>query len=1375
MSSMDELDALPSGSDVSEVNASTGSEEPGAIEGDVDVSTGSEATLPSVVVDTASEQEVPVAAPAAPKDRLGAPARVQRALQGLQVRGKAGKLRKKKIKRKVIKVARAAERSAQKLRREASALASAWNDQQLRSGHEIEFTLDREARQSSRTKLPHGNVWTAAGILREAFSSLNRTCTAHTRSSHREVDAMALVSMAHHHAVREFATAEVDGILNQTQPALWLRVQRAFDETPMTLSFGKLYDLLAPMARYWVTTTSAQEVTTKCLTYEEYMKHKVGRQKARAGVLEVMAQTCSLAIATSIQTPSGLPFTQVDRPVLRLPPRIVQRNNSSTLLASLESTVPSLKLSRLGELLLHGNLAAICLDVGGDLAPANQRVWFAIAKTLCDMNQDKVARTPAGERTRGLFLMLAHGCLSHVMHTVTEKEFRTRQLIPNLHATAAVCRNLETYSNLYTGMEKMVRAEIDIFVGARPPAEYHRHTRELLQLTLLRGEYTRGRQHSEAPANMEQRKDVAQRLAEFINGDWTKPRVQHWCWKEGCCRNEHGVRDDEITKKTAVAILGEALFEPLPVTLPACNRWYTFPVAQEIQCAGFVCHRVLPRAMIAAFPPDAEAEPAAPADADVDQDVDYVALQAKKLRKAVGFMLDPGTDRVLLAGLVATTPSTHLSNRLQHLDHTLGSSFGELIAGGLLDKVQRSYFQSLRPTEALGSCVSAQTVLRHLTAVDGHDMGAITDELVARIVGMSAAIYARLVGKATAWPWKLLRSVAPAIPDAEKSAIRREFLNEKECCRDSWFSEPLAAMVQCEADFNEQWCESLLLDLFQTCKATNMQLENLLAKVKQSVPFSRTKAHAEKLMFAGHITQLMQDHTDRKGIDPRSSHRAKHVLDGAGGALKAPRKRVKKLSLKTQETSRCLRGKRIRFINAQVHAAGPANQAARREAFRAAAKRWHEARGGLASDDEPDLPLPDPCDARQERYDFSGEWPLREDVLHSFYQREGHASISINKASQLRWSHRNDVFVPASSMIPEDQVFVHRFSCQERHPGLCYTRHADIYKNVNIAVASMERWFTEERKYKFFMVLGRVAAAAEEKACVYFAHSRARRPHAQVTHVMASVSARLKEDDASAGDSCLAFETGEQGQFTFQTLFHLVVPFLERGVDRLMIKQLPHTWRADLSGATTSVTVAALKEGAQEVFPTAYKPERHKKPEPTEAEKLLDSLDATKKKPAKKKKPGLKGCVGMPSLVRRSSGSASSSAPAAPPAAPAVPHFLVPEGEDGSDASENEPDGDEEETRWEMMPNGTIFIRRSDGQLPKCRDGRLTGPFGKAGCLPHQLNWSMACSLHKGCKLIKTNGQLKFNNLHLIEWLLLAMRPGIESSAQHKSQWRPPA
>ena len=392
-------------------------------------------------------------------DRLGALATLRRVMGRLRIRRDL----KKVVRKRLEKVAVQVEGRAKVLRSEARALASVWNEQQLRSGHEMELSIDRPRHRRVWT---HGNLWSMKGILREAFCALHRTCTTHVRHSHREIDAMAVVSMAHGLAVNKFVSSELAGIHAGVARRLWLRVHRAFDETPIVMSFGKLYDLLAPVARYWTTMEGADKsIEVRCLTFEEYKQHKLGRQKARAGVLEVMAQTCHLSIATSVPSCAGA-FVQIERPWLRLPPRIVESNDASTLFAAMETSVPGLQLSKLGELLMGGGMSAICIDLGGDLAAANQRVWFKTAHELRKVNERVLRSLPRGATPDGLFLLLAHGCFGHVLHTVTEKEFRTKELIPNLHAMASSCRNLHTYSTLYRAMQKVkiyIRYKMFIF------------------------------------------------------------------------------------------------------------------------------------------------------------------------------------------------------------------------------------------------------------------------------------------------------------------------------------------------------------------------------------------------------------------------------------------------------------------------------------------------------------------------------------------------------------------------------------------------------------------------------------------------------------------------------------------------------------------------------------------------------------------------------------------------------------------------------------------------------------------------------------------------------------------------------------------------
>ena len=69
----------------------------------------------------------------------------------------------------------------------------------------------------------------------------------------------------------------------------------------------------------------------------------------------------------------------------------------------------------------------------------------------------------------------------------------------------------------YKAMEDLIRNEVDIFVGVRPPPEYAEHTKKLLQFTLLRDEHLRGRTAEECPKNLEYKKDAAQRLCDMCS------------------------------------------------------------------------------------------------------------------------------------------------------------------------------------------------------------------------------------------------------------------------------------------------------------------------------------------------------------------------------------------------------------------------------------------------------------------------------------------------------------------------------------------------------------------------------------------------------------------------------------------------------------------------------------------------------------------------------------------------------------------------------------------------------------------------------------------------------------------------------------------
>ena len=136
------------------------------------------------------------------------------------------------------------------------------------------------------------------------------------------------------------------------------------------------------------------------------------------------------------------------------------------------------------------------------------------------------------------------------------------------------------------------------------------------------------------------------------------------------------------------------------------------------------------------------------------------------------------------------------------------------------------------------------------------DDATILDETVARVVGMDSAIFSRFL-KMEFWPWLL-------VTREQAMNMRGKFRRAHTCCLDAWFSEWFVQLLPHVDAFDEEWCQSLLRELYRNMPSTNMPLENLLATVKASVPHVHQKVAAEKLVYAGHLSSIMRKHTSRK-------------------------------------------------------------------------------------------------------------------------------------------------------------------------------------------------------------------------------------------------------------------------------------------------------------------------------------------------------------------------------------------------------------------------------------------------------------------------------------------------------------------------------
>ena len=99
----------------------------------------------------------------------------------------------------------------------------------------------------------HPNRWTWEGTLKHAFSCIGHSVTRLTRESHNEIAAISMTVLAHLHNVEEhlrefFMTFDV---MPETDLPRWLIIDRAWDMTPLHVSFGACADIARPVAWYW--------------------------------------------------------------------------------------------------------------------------------------------------------------------------------------------------------------------------------------------------------------------------------------------------------------------------------------------------------------------------------------------------------------------------------------------------------------------------------------------------------------------------------------------------------------------------------------------------------------------------------------------------------------------------------------------------------------------------------------------------------------------------------------------------------------------------------------------------------------------------------------------------------------------------------------------------------------------------------------------------------------------------------------------------------------------------------------------------------------------------------------------------------------------
>lgn len=276
------------------------------------------------------------------------------------------------------------------------------------------------------------------------------------------------------------------------------------------------------------------------------------------------------------------------------------------------------------------------------------------------------------------------------------------------------------------------------------------------------------------------------------------------------------------------------------------------------------------------------------------------------------------------------------------------------------------------------------------------------------------------------------------------------------CCLEETLGEPIRRRIKIEdwqtaGDGNHLGCELQLLQLQvrKRFKLTNMHMERRLREEKSALPAMRAKANAESFAYAGLLTQVWKSHIDLQYSNPLREDR--ESLQGQSLPV-APLARPT-----TRESSR-LRLRRMdqSWVMEQYHIWRKSTSSScpnlRSEKLLELRQTW----AAMPLDERPCVrdsipdsglpPMPDvchPCDS--EFYSGDGTWPVGVQRLIDYC---GKPSGLAHTATKARWENRGKlVTLGTQNLIPLSQTFHRRYSCWQRHPGLCWTRDTLIYQD----------------------------------------------------------------------------------------------------------------------------------------------------------------------------------------------------------------------------------------------------------------------------------------------------------------------------------------
>jgi hypothetical protein len=715
-----------------------------------------------------------------------------------------------------------AERANTALRQGHASTDRAWNKERVRHGDTIGGTGDDFS--------IHPNQYNTPSILVLAWKQIgkNKVLRSGIDGIHRALTILVAVANAIDEMQSIWMRDETEDVRTRGDS---LVITRYYDCTPVRLRFGRLQDQVMPHARYPLLNAEGK---WKSVPFQEYRKINSKHAKPKFGTVDLLAQG-----VTCHYMDSDTNYLHGFRAMCK--PTILQRGNASCLFSACESEVPSLNCAGLNRIAERSPF--ILLNEVPDASTVNKRKK---AKTFQKLN-DNIFATESS-------------CAAHQGHRIIEQP--EKDMVGNVHAVHVTCSHVHNQVRMQAAFKTLL-GELDYHIG-EPDPEWTKRNRSIMVRTILRRDLV------VAPGLHEplELKNAVERFLRYWNGDWTKPRVAHYCHGPNCCGNETDAI--ELMFATAMEI---DLFLSRDVGTPTMDDWATCGNACGKISGGILIHDILRRVLILALPTWSAMLP--PNDrTDVPQD-SIEKFRMKLQKKAWRSKCFLGDELKRLKCLLLCWIAAYVERLMSALQHR------DVHNKGLLDIV---FEDSSNPFWAARASISSM-LRRGASGPLGMLFSFFPEEMHAQICRSARGMGLNFIGQLywrflhfTGFPFRFVALAHNGLTRAQRFGVVKEFHELKECCRCRHFGQKVFNMFDTAEDlFTDVDFARLMVVFGYSFKFCNMWCERLLALIRQSC--DGDGVDIERVCASGLVAQLLADHRRRGRDDPCSTTRGQLLED----------------------------------------------------------------------------------------------------------------------------------------------------------------------------------------------------------------------------------------------------------------------------------------------------------------------------------------------------------------------------------------------------------------------------------------------------------------------------------------------------------------